>query len=180
MKIALIGTHGIGKTTAVLNLASELKKLGFNVGIVEEVARICPFPINEKTTLKSQEWMLYKHHLNELEKEAQYNIVISDRSILDVYCYYYRFFGKNELMENFVKEKIKGYNFLFKMPINKDYLKKDNFRSTDIIFQKEIDEIMYSFLKQFDISFCEFESLEKTISLIKDKINYNTKSHKFF
>lgn len=160
MKIALIGTHGTGKTTAVLNLAAELKKKGVNVGIVEEVVRSCPFPINETATKKAQEWLFYKHYLTELEREEQYDVVLSDRSILDFYCYYYRIFGENKLMENFMLDKLKNYLILFKMPLKEEYLKEDNFRSVNKEFQLEIEEIMNRFIQRFNIPIKEFTSFE--------------------
>lgn len=54
MKIALIGTHGTGKTTLAYDIISKLKKKGIDADFLGEVARICPFPINEQTTKKSQ------------------------------------------------------------------------------------------------------------------------------
>ena len=54
MKVAFIGTHGVGKTTLAYGLAMRLKQLGANVGFLEEVARRCPFPINEETSLQAQ------------------------------------------------------------------------------------------------------------------------------
>jgi len=54
MKIAFIGTHGVGKTTLCFDLASRLKRLDMGVDIVKEVARGCPLPINRETTLEAQ------------------------------------------------------------------------------------------------------------------------------
>ena len=69
MKIALIGTHGTGKTTIVHEIVSKLKKRGFDVDFLGEIARQCPFPINEKTTKKSQIWMILKQITSEMEIE---------------------------------------------------------------------------------------------------------------
>ena len=46
MKIAFIGTHGVGKTTLCYDLAALLKRQGLNVDVVKEVARLSPLPIN--------------------------------------------------------------------------------------------------------------------------------------
>ena len=51
VKIAFLGTHGVGKTTLCFDLASRLKRLDMSVDIVKEVARSCPLPINQDTTL---------------------------------------------------------------------------------------------------------------------------------
>jgi len=39
VKIAFIGSHGVGKTTLCFDLASRLKRLDMGVDIVKEVAR---------------------------------------------------------------------------------------------------------------------------------------------
>ena len=54
MKIAFIGTHGVGKTTLCFELAALLKKRDRVVEMVREVARFCPLPINRDTTVAAQ------------------------------------------------------------------------------------------------------------------------------
>ena len=75
MKIGIIGTHAIGKTTLVYDLASSLKKQDFNAGILTEVSRNSPFPINEETTKEAQKWILFTQYLKEIEKEKNMNIL---------------------------------------------------------------------------------------------------------
>ena len=57
MKIAFIGSHGVGKTTLCYDLASRLKRQDRAVDLVKEVARRCPLPINRETTREAQ-WRL--------------------------------------------------------------------------------------------------------------------------
>ena len=59
MKLALIGTHGVGKTTLAYEVCSLLKKSHHNVELVAEVARQSPFPVNAETTLEGQLWILH-------------------------------------------------------------------------------------------------------------------------
>lgn len=58
-KIAFIGTHGVGKTTLCYGLAARLKARDVSLEIVHEVARRCPLPINEATTVAAQAWILH-------------------------------------------------------------------------------------------------------------------------
>ena len=44
LKLALIGTHGVGKTTLAYEICSLLKKADHNVELVTEVARRSPVP----------------------------------------------------------------------------------------------------------------------------------------
>ena len=59
MKIAFIGSHGVGKTTLCYDLASRLKRQDRAVDLVKEVARRCPLPINRETTREAQAWILH-------------------------------------------------------------------------------------------------------------------------
>ena len=87
MKIALIGTHGVGKTTLCFELAALLKRRHYDVEVVREVARRCPLPINEETTAAAQEWILHTQIAWEIEECASHELVLCDRSALDNYCY---------------------------------------------------------------------------------------------
>ena len=49
MKVAFIGSHGVGKTTLSYDLAAQLKRRGANVDIVKEVARLSPLPIRRRS-----------------------------------------------------------------------------------------------------------------------------------
>ncbi len=171
MKIALIGTHGTGKTTIAHELIAELKKQDINAEFLGELARKCPLPINEETTKESQEWIIFNQHIKELELQSKYNLLVCDRSVLDGYVYYHRKFKENQLLENFVKEKLKNYALLIKVPINEKFLQKDGIRSTDKEFQKDIDKRFDLLLKKLNVNFEAHKNLNKTVELIKEKIN---------
>src|SRR5215210_8613040 len=83
LKIAFVGSHGVGKTTLCFDLASQLKRLDLGVDLVKEVARRCPLPINEETTPDAQAWILHTQIAEELEAAAMYEVVVCDRSVLD-------------------------------------------------------------------------------------------------
>jgi thymidylate kinase len=85
MKIALIGSHGVGKTTLCFELAALLKRRNADVELVREVARRCPLPINQDTTLAAQEWILLTQIAWEIEAAATHEVVLCDRSALDNY-----------------------------------------------------------------------------------------------
>lgn len=86
MKVAFIGTHGVGKTTLAYGLAMRLKELGANVGFLEEAARRCPLPINEQTNLEAQTWILMETIRREIELDNVYTEIVCDRSVIDNYC----------------------------------------------------------------------------------------------
>nr|MDP9179153.1 AAA family ATPase [Gemmatimonadota bacterium] len=83
LKVAFVGSHGVGKTTLCFDLASQLKRLDLGVDLVKEVARRCPLPINEETTPDAQAWILHTQIAEELAAATLYEVVVCDRSVLD-------------------------------------------------------------------------------------------------
>lgn len=88
-KIAVIGTHGAGKTTLAHQICVMLKEMNVNVTVVEEKARSCPFPINEKATIETEIWMVHSQIRAELQAQARkYECAVIDRCSLDAIVYW--------------------------------------------------------------------------------------------
>jgi len=141
MKVAFIGTHGVGKTTLCYDLAASLKKRDLTVELVREVARECPLPINQETTLKAQSWILHTQIAWELHADAKAEVVVCDRAVLDNFCYMRRAFTgapAEAVLEGLVRSWTKTYDALFKVPVvgNPRF---DGVRDLDLAFQREID-----------------------------------------
>jgi|SRR3990172_1299998 len=151
MKIAFIGTHGVGKTTLCFDLASRLKRLDHGVDIVKEVARGCPLPINRDTTLEAQAWILHTQVAQEIVAAAQYEAVICDRSVLDNYAYLVHRIGRRPEYDSLVREWVRTYSGLFKVPV----LQPPSFdgqRDVSRTFQLEIDAVIDELVAAFDVS----------------------------
>jgi nicotinamide riboside kinase len=139
VKVAFIGTHGVGKTTLCYELAALLKKQGLDVEVVMEVARSCPLPINRETSLKAQLWILHTQIAKELEVEARHAVTVCDRSVLDNYAYLYHAAGPNAAAERIVDDWISTYSLLLRVP-RTGVPSSDGVRDTDHDFQVAIDE----------------------------------------
>jgi len=163
LKFAFIGTHGVGKTTLAYGLAMRLKQLGANVGFLEEVARRCPFPINEDTSLEAQTWILMETMRREIELTQVYPDLVCDRSVLDNYCYLEFRFGRHEALFGLVEHWASTYDLLFKVPIKAEYLDTDGTRSTDMAFQQAIDTTLNRLLEETGIPWILFTSLEDAV-----------------
>jgi predicted ATPase len=137
LKIAFIGTHGVGKTTLCFDLASRLKRLDLSVDIVKEVARSCPLPINEQTTLEAQAWILHTQIAQEIVA-AQNQAVICDRSVLDNYAYLVHRVGRMRAYDALVRAWVGSYDGLFKVPVIQPPT-FDGTRAVSRTFQLEID-----------------------------------------
>ena len=137
-KIAFIGTHGVGKTTACYGLAARLKARDISLDVVHEVARRCPLPINEETGVASESWILHTQIGEELIAQARYPLVICDRSILDNYIYMLLAAGKQEGLEPLIDYWMTTYDLLVHVPIVEDP-RADGVRATDPAFQMAVE-----------------------------------------
>jgi nicotinamide riboside kinase len=150
LKVAFVGTHGVGKTTLCFDLASQLKRLDLGVDLVKEVARRCPLPINEETTLDAQEWILHTQVAEEIAAQSLYEVVICDRSVLDNYAYLVARVGQRPSLDALVAHWIKGYDALFKVPVTAAP-SFDGKRAVSRAFQLEIDATLERLIAVFGV-----------------------------
>ncbi len=146
MKLALIGTHGVGKTTLAYEICSLLKKADHNVELVTEVARRSPFPVNEGTTLDGQLWILHAQIAAELDA-TRMGHAICDRSVLDNYCYLVNKFGRQQRLEAWLDWWMQSYTLLIGVPPLADGIPPDGFRSENLEFQERIHELITELLE---------------------------------
>jgi nicotinamide riboside kinase len=143
-KIALVGTHGVGKTTVAYELAARFKRKWKTVELLTEIARECPFPLNDLATSAAYQWIIARQVQLEIEKSARADIIICDRSVLDNFAYYIRRFGSGgeeyEALKSFCYSWMKTYDLLVRLPITEPMV-DGGFRSVDEQFQREIDEL---------------------------------------
>jgi nicotinamide riboside kinase len=174
MKIAFIGTHGVGKTTLCYELAASLKKRDLGVELVREVARECPLPINRDTTLKAQSWILHTQIARELEAESKAEVVVCDRSVLDNYCYLKRALSGEAIapeLELLLRGWTGSYDFLIRVPIVGDP-RFDGVRDTDLAFQHGIDALIGETLSAWGVPCHHLEAArrEKWTADVLEKI----------
>jgi nicotinamide riboside kinase len=150
-KIAFIGSHGVGKTTLCYGLAARLKRRDVAVEVVHEVARRCPLPINEETSVAAQSWILHNQIAEELVAQARYPVVVCDRSVLDNYVYLLLAAGRQEGAEALVRSWMQGYDLLVHVPIV-EQLSPDGIRSPDPGFQYAVEERLARELAERDLA----------------------------
>ncbi|MFH2203447.1 MAG: AAA family ATPase [Elusimicrobiota bacterium] len=147
-KLALISTHGTGKTTLSFDVAAQLKKRGLKVKVFSEIAaRACEMgiPINEGTTLPAQLYILLQHMCEELRGAIRgYEVVICDRSVFDNWIYLERRCGRddNGYIIDFIRMYADQfpYDAIYKLPLVGD-LVDDGIRE---VFSKDFQEDVYS------------------------------------
>ena len=145
-KIAVIGTHFVGKSTLCRDLVNYLKNKNQNVGMIEEVVRDCPFPVNEMATVQAQDWILTEQKRREKELEQKHDFVVMDRGIIDNFAYWVRVAELNKLEPEKIRQKkeevfehSKDYvMILFMQPFDGNKITNDKFRSVDVNWRNEM------------------------------------------
>ncbi len=150
MKIAFIGTHGVGKTTLCYELAACLKRLDLSVDLVKEVARSCPLPINRETTDLAQQWILHHQIGMEIELASHYDAIVCDRAVIDNYAYLVQAVGRRPDLEPLIRRWMGTYDLLVKVPIM-EAPSFDGTRDTSVQFQRGIDRLIDELLDAFEL-----------------------------
>lgn len=160
--IAFSGSHGTGKTTSVYGLAERCKRAGVaggNVGIVLETARLCPMPVFSpsctKPTEEAQMWIFAKQLQEEAEACSRYDLVISDRTLVDCIAYtrHFGYYMLADSMEYMTHVTLSRYlQVIFRGIKENDFLQEDGFRSMDPLARPRIERIMLSTYKRLGVT----------------------------
>ncbi len=161
MKLAFIGTHGVGKTTLCFELAATLKRLDLSVDLVKEVARSCPLPINRDTTDAAQNWILHTQVAREIELSDGYDAIVCDRAVVDNYAYMVHAAGRRPELEPFIRHWMSSYDLLVKVPVIAPP-SFDGTRDTSVDFQSDIDKLIDKLLAEFELDYLELPGGTRT------------------
>jgi len=164
LKIGVCGTSHAGKTTFIGDIAEQLEEKGHKTIIIDEIVRSCPLPINEEAFLSSQLHIALSQITKEIE--AGFNrenngcaVLITDRTILDNYAYALSFeirkrkhFTGTQIMKNLIGYWVHTYNIVFYLKPLPTPIENDGVRSTDPIWQREIDRIISSTIQHYRLN----------------------------
>lgn len=159
-KLAMIGSHGVGKTTLCYGIAARLKALDLPVEVVHEVARRCPLPINQETSVDAQAWILHTQIAEEVAASHRYSVVVCDRSVLDNYTYLLLAAGRHEILGPLVDAWLTSYDLLVHVPIV-DRLRSDGIRSPDPTFRQAVEERLQQELAQRELSLLRLDPTQR-------------------
>jgi nicotinamide riboside kinase len=140
--IAVIGSHGVRKSTAVAGIAAACARLGLRVATLGEVIRTSPLGHNEGATPGAQLWVIATQVAREIELGGA-DVLVTDRSVVDNYAYYRRVAGDDDpfVVEPLVRQWAAGYvrhlRLLPDVP-----LVADGFRSPAPEFREEIEGLL--------------------------------------
>lgn len=161
MKIAIVGTHGSGKSTIISSVYSQLKKNNRSVFVAPEVARSSLFLAAQEKTPKMQMDLFGRQISSEMSNSRNCDILLCDRSLFDILMYTRLFFKGNDeaisyskSMSLFCKDYSSSYDHIFLT--SKFYSPngvKDDIRPTDESLQKEADKKLKDILDEFSVKY---------------------------
>lgn len=150
MKIAVAGSHGVGKTSFAKALAERVK-LNYIPDIVKEEAVPKGFVINENTPPEVQLWLVFRQWDLETTTAESW---VADKCLFD-YLVYGELILKDEKTKEVIKDIIRRYacyDFVFYLPIEFP-MELDGIRSPDLEFQKRVDLLYRQILEKFGVKY---------------------------
>jgi nicotinamide riboside kinase len=148
--IAVVGSHGVRKSTAVAGIARAATAMGLRVSVLGEVIRTSPHGHNEAATPLAQLWVLTTQVSRELAAAVEAPaVLVADRSVVDNFAYYSRAaggadpFGVRPLVAAWAAGYALHLRLLPDVPIE-----ADGFRSPDPAFRDEIEAILDRLIPQ--------------------------------
>ncbi len=108
-------------------------------------------PINEKTTSSAQGWILHTQIAEEIAATAAFEVVISDRAVIDNYCYMVHASGPSPFWEPIIEHWLPTYDLLVHVPLwsQPSY---DGVRAVDPRFQQEIEDLLESMIDRYSLA----------------------------
>jgi len=158
MKIAISGTHCMGKTTYIEDFLKKWPNYkspekSYRDYIVEK-----NLPHSKDATEESQKLIL-DALVDQSQAYSKDENVIFDRCVLDNLAYSSWLFLNGKISEKFldesriiIRESLKLFDIIFYFPItkfSKVEMEDDNFRNTDPVFREEIDNIFSTFVQSY-------------------------------
>lgn len=154
MKIAVTGTHCIGKSTFVTDFLANWQTYKTPKSTYRDFIKDKNIPHSKEGTEESQQAIL-DFLIEESNKYTRNDNVIFDRCILDNLAYSSWLYLNGKVSEKFldqtrlaIRREIQDFDIIFFFPISKASeikLEEDELRESDPIYREEIDNIFKTF-----------------------------------
>lgn len=142
---AFSGTHGVGKTSWTTKEFYNYK-LEFpeeNIGLLINLDRSCPLPINQTGTVDTQRYLFTDRIRNEIISCVKYDVVFTDQTIFDIMAYSLSL-GYKDLYDSMIKMAIYHRPFYEEISVllieNNDYHYDDGLRDMDKNFRQKVQD----------------------------------------
>ncbi len=151
MKIAICGSHGVGKSTLSEHLAKHLGIVVLPDIVIE--AHHSGFQINEWSTLTTQVWLTAK----QLENEKKHSSFIADKCIYDYHVYAKALSMNPSIVETtrLIALDVHDYTHVFYIAPEFELVDEGGLRSIDPVFQSQVHDTYKAFLEEHNISYVQ-------------------------
>jgi hypothetical protein len=148
--IAFSGAQGTGKTTAAGRVAGlyrdQIKFSGAGVCLITDIERQCPYPINQEATHEAQQWIFNKQMAAEILAAAEYDIVVTDRTLMDVIAYSFvaGFRAQaDDMLAVWRRHACYYRRIVFRNIATNHWNFEDGCRDTDPVFRARVEATLY-------------------------------------
>jgi len=155
---AFTGAHGTGKTTAAYKHALTLKYCSPNnsVHALCDLEADCPFLINKDTSEEAQTWLFANQIKQELSAHARFDIVVTDRTVIDVVAYTYvaGFHSLAQAMLAYAEQHMFYYKKInFRKIADNEHCHPDGIRdASDRKYRQDVEDVMLDFYHRLEES----------------------------
>ena len=159
MKIAIVGTTCVGKTTYVNDFISNWSMYKTPTNSYRDKLKELNLPHSKNSTEETQTLIL-NSLIDQLTETSKQDSVIYDRSVLDVLAYSTWLNLYEKVSDKFldqqriiIRETLKLYDILFFIPLTKVSpveIEDNGFREVDSIYRQEIDTIFKAFKDSYN------------------------------
>ncbi|MCK4884135.1 MAG: ATP-binding protein [Candidatus Diapherotrites archaeon] len=181
-KVGFAGSFGVGKSATIFGTVGKLKSMHFNVEVVPEVIRECPFPADLDASANTQYWVLKTQMQKEIDASKIFpDFIFCDRTALSSIVYASLLFEKGKYSEKELRltvrialDWISSYTcFVLVAPINAEGVFDDGFRRTNRKEQLDLHNRFEEILTLLEVPFIVIsgeynERVEKTVLFLKN------------
>lgn len=154
MKVLITGVFSTGKTTLWNELRRRLERQTMTVSALPDVARQCPFVLNENQEESASIWMVCTQIANELGAQGQNpKYLLCDRGVPDIAAHQlhswakYRQAARPEV-ETLLRAWTSSYDLILQSDIDPELpIEADSIRSTDEMYRLELNHLHAKFLE---------------------------------
>lgn len=151
MKIAICGSHGVGKSTISQRISEYL-----NLPVLPDIvidAHHSGFVINEGSTNSTQVWLTAK----QLENERKHAAFIADKCIYDYHVYAKALAMDQPIIDTtkLIAMEVHDYTHVFYIKPEFEIRIDGGLRSLDPVFQAHVDNTYLEFLQEHNITYTQ-------------------------
>ena len=145
--ISFSGSQGTGKSTSALRKNIDLNMCypEKTIHLLQNLELKCPYEINQGASEYAQQWLFSNQMNQEMDNLAYFDIVVTDRTVVDVIAYTYALGFQSLAADMLACAQSHMYVYkkiYFKKIANNNFNFDNGIRDTDLKFRSDVEESM--------------------------------------